>query len=82
MHIARRRVLFTCVVILAAVVLRAPGLSGPGLWFDEAWSAFAAGQSTPWAEANADATHQTRYYAQLQVHAGALGQSELELRLV
>jgi 4-amino-4-deoxy-L-arabinose transferase-like glycosyltransferase len=81
MHIARRRVLFTCVVILAAVVLRAPGLSGPGLWFDEAWSAFAAGQSTPWAAANADATNPPLYYALLQMHAAALGQSEFALRL-
>jgi 4-amino-4-deoxy-L-arabinose transferase-like glycosyltransferase len=68
-------------LLCGAWALLCTNLGRQSLWFDEAWSAYAAGQPTLAAAASADATNPPLYYAALHVFARGLGESEWSLRL-
>jgi len=67
------------VLILAAAV-RGHQLDRQSLWFDEAWSAYAASRSSLAAALAADPTNQPLYYGLLHVHVRLAGDSEFALR--
>ncbi len=68
-------------ILLAALALRLFHLQTQSLWFDEGWSAYAAGQPTLAAAADADATNPPLYYVALNVFVHGLGDSVFALRL-
>ncbi|MGL4648022.1 MAG: glycosyltransferase family 39 protein, partial [Caldilineaceae bacterium] len=57
-------------------------IGAPSVWFDEGWSAYAAGQPSLIAAANADATNPPLYYMILHIAARLWGDSEFGLRAV
>lgn len=68
-------------ILLVAMGLALWNTGAQSLWFDEGWSAWAAGQPTLAAAANADATNPPLYYAVLHVTARLWGDSEFGLRV-
>lgn len=67
--------------VLCIFALWTRNLDGDSLWFDEGWSAHAAGQPSVIDAANADATNPPLYYSLLYLHAQAFGLTEFSLRL-
>jgi 4-amino-4-deoxy-L-arabinose transferase-like glycosyltransferase len=67
-------------ILVASTALRGWRLGALSLWFDEAWSAFAAGQPTPWGAAAADPTNPPLYYVLLHLIVRGAGDVELVLR--
>jgi uncharacterized membrane protein len=78
---SRRTLLLFTVILLLATAARLHGIQTQSLWFDEGWSAYAAGQPTLVDAANADATNPPLYYVLLNVSARFLGETEFSLRL-
>lgn len=67
-------------ILVAGTALRGWRLGALSLWFDEAWSAFAAAQPTPWGAAAADPTNPPLYYMLLHLVVRGAGDAEVVLR--
>ena len=76
----RKTSFWLCVLLLLAAGARLIGIDAQSIWFDEGWSAYAAGQPTLWAAANADATNPPLYYMLIHLQVLATGESALALR--
>jgi hypothetical protein len=72
---------FLVVLILFAFLTRIWAIGEQSLWFDEAWSAYAAAQPSFVDAANADSTNPPLYYALLNGYTSFAGDSEFSLRL-
>jgi 4-amino-4-deoxy-L-arabinose transferase-like glycosyltransferase len=78
--IKRRAWLMGVIALMIAAGVRVYQIDAQSIWFDEGWSAYAAGQPSFIDAWNADATNPPLYYALLHVAARFIGTSELALR--
>ncbi len=69
-------------VLLLAAGLRLHQIAAQSIWFDEGWSAYAAGLPTLIEAARADLTNPPLHYVVLNAAARFIGTSELALRFV
>ena len=67
-------------ILLLATAVRLVNISEQSIWFDEGWSAYAAGQQTLIDAARADLTNPPLYYVLLNIAARFFGESEFALR--
>jgi 4-amino-4-deoxy-L-arabinose transferase-like glycosyltransferase len=70
------------VILLVACFAISFRIGSQSVWFDEGWSAYAAGQPDIVQAANADATNPPLYYMLLHITTRFVGNSEFGLRLL
>jgi len=75
-----RFITFLLSIILLAATTRLYHIQSQSIWFDEAWSAFAAAQPTLLDAIRADATNPPLYYLLLNISARGFGDSPFSLR--